>query len=63
LDSPSNGNPASGPKFDYKLWWFERQMKHAEVPAPPAAPVVIAADYNGAPSKPCSQSGGALRNY
>src|SRR6202166_2017496 len=25
-----NGNPAPGPKFDYKLRWLERLMKHAE---------------------------------
>src|ERR1700712_5154812 len=24
-----NGNPAPGPKFDYKLSWFERLTKHA----------------------------------
>ena len=24
-----NGNPAPGPKFDYKLAWFERLRKHA----------------------------------
>jgi exonuclease III len=23
-----NGNPAPGPKFDYKLAWFERLRKH-----------------------------------
>ena len=25
-----NGNPAPGPKFDYKLAWFEKLKKHAE---------------------------------
>ena len=25
-----NGNPAPGPKFDYKLKWFERLTKHSE---------------------------------
>jgi len=25
-----NGNPAPGPKFDYKLRWLERLEKHAE---------------------------------
>src|SRR5215208_4841583 len=24
-----NGNPAPGPKFDYKLQWFERLTQHA----------------------------------
>jgi exodeoxyribonuclease III len=26
-----NGNPAPGPKFDYKLRWFERLSEHARV--------------------------------
>src|SRR3954467_4379410 len=25
-----NGNPAPGPKFEYKLKWFERLTKHAK---------------------------------
>ena len=25
-----NGNPAPGPKFDYKLKWFARLQKHAQ---------------------------------
>lgn len=25
-----NGNPAPGPKFDYKIRWFERLAKHAK---------------------------------
>ena len=25
-----NGNPAPGPKFDYKLRWFDRLTRHAE---------------------------------
>ena len=25
-----NGNPAAGPKFDYKLAWFERLIEHAQ---------------------------------
>ena len=24
-----NGNPQPGPKFDYKLAWFERLIRHA----------------------------------
>jgi hypothetical protein len=29
-----NGNPAPGPKFDYKLRWFERLSEHASDHAP-----------------------------
>jgi len=45
-----NGNPAPGPKFDYKLRWFARLTKHAEALLATAAPVVLAGDYNICPS-------------
>jgi exodeoxyribonuclease-3 len=45
-----NGNPAPGPKFDYKLRWFERLMKHAETLLATNAPVVLAGDYNVMPT-------------
>jgi exodeoxyribonuclease-3 len=45
-----NGNPASGPKFDYKLRWFERLMTHAKDLLTTAAPVVLAGDYNVMPT-------------
>ena len=45
-----NGNPAPGPKFDYKLRWFERLTKHAEALLATAAPVVLAGDYNVMPT-------------
>lgn len=45
-----NGNPAPGPKFDYKLCWFERFTKHAETLLAAAAPVVLAGDYNVMPT-------------
>ena len=32
-----NGNPAPGPKFDYKLRWFDRLHKHAAELLCPAA--------------------------
>src|ERR1700686_1496449 len=35
-----NGNPAPGPKFDYKLRWLERLTKHAEELFAMGAPVV-----------------------
>jgi exodeoxyribonuclease III len=42
-----NGNPQPGPKFDYKLAWFERLIEHgaelmkAGAPRPPAVKVRI----------------------
>ena len=35
-----NGNPAPGPKFDYKLRWFDRLAGHAESLLASGAPVV-----------------------
>ncbi len=46
-----NGNPAPGPKFDYKLRWFERLMRHAQDLLDGAAPVVLAGDYNVIPTE------------
>ncbi len=46
-----NGNPAPGPKFDYKLRWFERLTRHAEALLATAAPVVLAGDYNVMPTE------------
>lgn len=45
-----NGNPQPGPKFDYKLAWFERLNKHARKLLKSGAPVVLAGDYNVAPT-------------
>jgi exodeoxyribonuclease III len=41
-----NGNPAPGPKFDYKLRWLARLAAHAEALSKIAEPVVLAGDYN-----------------
>jgi exodeoxyribonuclease-3 len=46
-----NGNPAPGPKFDYKLRWIERLMEHAEALRATAVPVVLAGDYNVIPTE------------
>ncbi len=46
-----NGNPAPGPKFDYKLRWLERLIGHAEELAASPAPVVLAGDYNVIPAE------------
>jgi exodeoxyribonuclease-3 len=46
-----NGNPAPGPKFDYKLRWFERLKAHAASLLEHGAPVVLAGDYNVMPTE------------
>ena len=45
-----NGNPAPGPKFDYKLAWFERLARHARKLVKASAPVIMAGDYNAIPT-------------
>ena len=45
-----NGNPAPGPKFDYKLRWFARLTEHAQALLATEAPVVLAGDYNVMPT-------------
>jgi exodeoxyribonuclease III len=45
-----NGNPQSGPKFNYKLAWFERLNAHAAELMASGAPVVLAGDYNVVPT-------------
>ncbi len=45
-----NGNPQPGPKFDYKLAWFERLLAHAAELQRSGAPVVLAGDYNVVPT-------------
>jgi len=45
-----NGNPAPGPKFDYKLSWFKRLHNRAAVLLEFKIPVVIVGDYNVMPT-------------
>ena len=45
-----NGNPQPGPKFDYKLAWFERLIAHAAELRKAGVPVVLAGDYNVVPT-------------
>ena len=45
-----NGNPQPGPKFDYKLAWFKRLRSHAAKLLKQDVPVVLAGDYNVAPT-------------
>ena len=46
-----NGNPQPGPKFDYKLAWFKRLRLHAAKFLKQDIPVVLAGDYNVAPTE------------
>jgi len=46
-----NGNPAPGPKFDYKLGWFERLAVHAADLLASGKPAVITGDYNVMPNE------------
>ena len=41
-----NGNPQPGPKFDYKLAWFERLIAHAATLCGSRRPVILAGDFN-----------------
>ena len=41
-----NGNPAPGPKYDYKLGWMERMRARAVELLASEMPVVMAGDYN-----------------
>ena len=41
-----NGNPAPGPKYDYKLAWMDRLRRHAQTLLQSEEPVVMAGDYN-----------------
>lgn len=45
-----NGNPQPGPKFDYKLAWFDRLIAHAAGLLAEDVPVVVAGDYNVVPT-------------
>lgn len=45
-----NGNPIKGPKFAYKLAWFESLITHAQALFAADAPVVLAGDFNVVPT-------------
>jgi len=45
-----NGNPAPGPKFDYKLAWFKRLEAHAKTLLKSGAPAILCGDYNAVPT-------------
>ena len=45
-----NGNPQPGPKFDYKLSWFERLLSHADMLHTSGHPVALLGDFNVVPT-------------
>ena len=45
-----NGNPAPGPKFDYKLSWFQRLTEHAAELLASDVPTILCGDYNVIPT-------------
>jgi exodeoxyribonuclease-3 len=45
-----NGNPAPGPKFDYKLKWFDRLISRGAELIASGGPVVLAGDFNVMPT-------------
>jgi exodeoxyribonuclease-3 len=44
-----NGNPAPGPKYDYKLAWMDRLRSHAAHLLTTEMPTILAGDYNVIP--------------
>jgi exodeoxyribonuclease-3 len=45
-----NGNPQPGPKFEYKIKWFERLIAHAATLCASPHPVIMAGDFNVVPT-------------
>lgn len=45
-----NGNPQPGPKFDYKLAFFERLIAHAQALLDSGHPVALLGDFNVVPT-------------
>lgn len=45
-----NGNPAPGPKYDYKLAWMDRLTARARTLLATERPVVLAGDFNVIPA-------------
>jgi exodeoxyribonuclease-3 len=46
-----NGNPAPGPKLEYKLRWFERLASHASGLLAHGLPAILTGDYNVMPTE------------
>lgn len=46
-----NGNPAPGPKLEYKMRWMERLTSHAADLIQSGKPVILTGDYNVIPTE------------
>lgn len=46
-----NGNPAPGPKFDYKLHWLDRLITHGQSLIEQGSPVILTGDFNVIPTE------------
>jgi len=46
-----NGNPAPGPKFDYKLRWLDRLIAHGQSLLEQGSPVILTGDFNVIPTE------------
>ncbi len=46
-----NGNPAPGPRFDYKLAWFDAFVRYAASLLDRKIPVILAGDFNVMPTE------------
>ncbi len=46
-----NGNPAPGPKFDFKMQWFERLTLHTAELLSLDKPVILTGDFNVMPTE------------
>lgn len=46
-----NGNPRPGPKFDYKMRWFDRLIHHAQGLLASGLPVILVGDFNVMPTE------------
>ena len=46
-----NGNPRPGPKFEYKMAWFEKLIEHAAGLLESGLPVMLAGDFNVMPTE------------
>jgi exodeoxyribonuclease III len=56
-----NGNPVPGPKFDYKIAWFEALLAHAAALFAEERAVVLAGDWNVIPTDAVDDVFSALR--
>lgn len=45
-----NGNPAPGPRFDYKMAWFQRLNAHAAGLLSSGRPTILCGDFNAVPT-------------